>query len=250
MSDSLWPNRVQCVRLPCPSLSPRVCSNACPLSRWCHPIISSSVVPSSFCLQSFPASGSFPVSQFFASGGQIIGVSAPASVLPVNIQDWFSLGLTGLVSLLSKGVKSSAALQFESITSSMLSLLCGPTLTSLCDYWENHSFDYMDLLQQYRPDVCFLICCLGLYNFSHKKQLSFNLMAAVIKSSGFQAPPQMKSVIFHFFPISLPWNNGTRGWKTPSSNNTREDSTHGHHQMVNIRIRLIILFAAKHGEAL
>ena len=87
---------------PCPSPSPRACSNSCPLSWWCHPTISSSVVPS--CLQSFPALGSFQMSQFFASGGQSIGVSASASVLPMNIQDWFSLGWTGLISLQSKGL--------------------------------------------------------------------------------------------------------------------------------------------------
>ena len=91
-------------RPPCPSPTPRVHSNSCPLSRWCHPTISSSVVPFSSCLQSFPASGSFPMSQFFASGGQSIGVSASASVLPTNIQDWFPLGCSGWISLQSKGL--------------------------------------------------------------------------------------------------------------------------------------------------
>ena len=85
-----------------PSLSPRVCSHSCPLSQWCHPTISSSVVPFSSCFQSFPGSGSFPMSQFFASGGQIIGASPSASVLQMNIQGWFPLGLTGLISLKSK----------------------------------------------------------------------------------------------------------------------------------------------------
>ena len=87
-----------------PSLSPRACSNSCPLSRWCHPTISSSVTPFSSCPQSFPTSGSFPTSQLFASGGQSIGASASASVLPMNIQDWFPLELTGLISLQSKGL--------------------------------------------------------------------------------------------------------------------------------------------------
>ena len=91
-------------RLPCPSPTPRVCSSSCPSSRWCHPTISSSVVPFSSRLRSFPASGYFPMSRFFASGGQSIGVSASASVLPVNIQDWFPLGWTGWTSLLSKGL--------------------------------------------------------------------------------------------------------------------------------------------------
>ena len=86
------------------STNPRTCSNSCPSSRWCHPTISSSVVPLSFCLQFFPASGPFPISQFFISGGQSIGVSASASVLPMNIQDWFPLGWTGWISLQSKGL--------------------------------------------------------------------------------------------------------------------------------------------------
>ena len=102
-SGSLRPHGLQHARLPCPSPSPRACSNSCPSSRWCHPAISSSVVPFSSCLQSFPASGSFPVSQFFASRGQSIGVSASASVLPKNIQDLFPLGWTGWLSLQSKG---------------------------------------------------------------------------------------------------------------------------------------------------
>ena len=104
MSDSLQSHELQHARLPCPSLSPRVSSNSCPLSRWYHSTISSSVTLFSCCLQSFSASGSFPVSQLFASGGQTIGASALASILPVNIQGWFPLGLTGLISLLSKGL--------------------------------------------------------------------------------------------------------------------------------------------------
>ena len=122
-------------------LSPthRACSNSCPLSRWCHPTISSSVVHFSSCLQSFPAPGSFPMSQFFPSGGQSIGVSASASVLPMNSQDWFPLGCW--ISLQSKGLSSFPAPQFKSINSSTFSLLYSPTLTSIHDYWKNHSFD-------------------------------------------------------------------------------------------------------------
>jgi len=104
MSNYLWPHGLQHTRPPCPSLTPRVCSNSCPLSWWYHPTISSSVIPFSSNLISFPASGSFPMSQFFASGGQSIAVSASASVLPMNIQDWFPLGWTGLISLQSKGL--------------------------------------------------------------------------------------------------------------------------------------------------
>ena len=102
MSDSLWTHGLQHARLPCPSLTPRACSNSCPWSWWCHLTISSSVVPFSSCLKSFPASGSFPMSQFFTMGGQSTGASASASVLPMNIQDWFPLGLTGWISLQSK----------------------------------------------------------------------------------------------------------------------------------------------------
>ena len=104
LSDSLQPHGPQHARPPCPSPTPRACSNSCPLGWWCHPTISSSVVPFSFRLQSFPASGSFPMSQFFTSGGQSTGVSASASVLPMNIQGWFPLGGTGWISLQSKGL--------------------------------------------------------------------------------------------------------------------------------------------------
>ena len=102
MSGSLWLHGLQHIRLPCPSPTPGVYPNSCPLSWWCHPTISSSVVPFSSCPQSFPGSGSFPMSQRFASGGQSIGISASTSVLPVNTQDWSPLGRTGWISLQSK----------------------------------------------------------------------------------------------------------------------------------------------------
>ena len=104
MSNFLQPHWQKHARLPCPSLSPRICSYSCPVSQWCHPTILCSVVPSSSCPQSLPASGSFPMSWLFASGGQSIGASASASVLPKNIQAWFPLALTGLISLLSRGL--------------------------------------------------------------------------------------------------------------------------------------------------
>ena len=104
VSSSLPSHGPQHARLPCPSLTPGICSNSYPLSQWCHPTISSSVVPFSSCLQSFSESGSFPMSRFFASGGQSTGVSASVSVLPMNIQGWFPPGLTGLISLLSKSL--------------------------------------------------------------------------------------------------------------------------------------------------
>ena len=104
MSHSFQPHGLQPASLLCPSLSPRVCSKSCPLTWWCHPTSSSSVIPFSSHLQSFPASGSFPMSWLFTSDGQNIGVSASASVLPMNIQGWFPLRFTGLIPLLSKGL--------------------------------------------------------------------------------------------------------------------------------------------------
>ena len=146
VSDSFWPHGLQHTRPPCPSSTPRVYPNSFPFSQWCHSTISSSVGPFSSCLQSFPASGSFLISQLFISGSQSIGASA--SVLPVNIQGWFLLGFTGLISFLSKGLsESSSAPQFKSVKSSALSLLNGPTLTSIQDYWKKHSFDYTVLCQ-------------------------------------------------------------------------------------------------------
>ena len=103
IKNSLQPHGLQCTRFPCPSPFPRVCSNSRPLSQWCHSTISSFVIPFSSCFQSFPVSGSLLMSQLFASDGQSLGASASASIFPVHIQDWFPLGLTGLISLLSKG---------------------------------------------------------------------------------------------------------------------------------------------------
>ena len=149
MSDSLWTHGLQHARLPCPSLSPKACSNSRPLSQWCHPTISSSVVPFSSCLWSFPASGSFPVSQFFAVNGQSIGISASASVLPMNIQDWFPLGLTSLISLQSTGLSrvfSSTIVQKHQFLGAQPSICSSSHIHT----WllENHSSDYMDLCQQ------------------------------------------------------------------------------------------------------
>ena len=143
LSDSLWPHRLQHSRLPCQSPTLGACSNSCPLSQWCHPTISFSVVPFSSCLQSFPASGSFRMSQFFASGGQSIGASASASVLPMNIQDWSLLGWTGWISLhaVQGTQESSLSPQFKSINTSALSFLYSPTLTSIHGYWKKHSLD-------------------------------------------------------------------------------------------------------------
>ena len=137
MSDSLQPHGLQHTRLPCPSPSPRAHSNSCPLSWWCHPTVSSSVVPFPSHLQSFPASGSFPVSQLFVSGGESIGASASASVLPVNIQDWFPLGWTGVISLQSKGlsrVLSNTTVQKHQFFSTQPSLWSNITIFFSCTF--------------------------------------------------------------------------------------------------------------------
>ena len=140
ISDSLWPHGLQHTRPPCPSPSHEACSNSCPLSQWCHPTILSSVIPFSSCLQFFPASESSLVSQFFTSGSQSIGVSALASVLLKNTQDWSPLQWTGWIPLQSKGLSrvfSNTTVQKHQFCS----FLHSPTLTSIHDYWKNHSLD-------------------------------------------------------------------------------------------------------------
>ena len=142
VSDSLPPHESQHIRPPCPSPTPGVHSNSCPLSQWHHPAITSSVLPFSSSPQSLPASGSFPMSQLFASGSQSIGVSASASVLPTNTQDWSPLEWTGWISLKTKGISrafSNTTVQKHQFL--VLSFLHSPTLTSVHDYWKNHSLD-------------------------------------------------------------------------------------------------------------
>ena len=142
VSNSLRPHESQHARPPCPSPTPGVYPNSCASSRWCHLGISSSVIPFSSCLQSSPALGSFQMSQFFEWGGQTIGVSASASVLPMNILDWSPLGWTGWSPCSPRdSQESSPTPQFKSINSLALSFLYSPTLTSIHDYWKNHSFD-------------------------------------------------------------------------------------------------------------
>ena len=153
MSDSLPPHGLQYPSLHCPSPIPEAYSNSCPLSQWCHPTISS-VVTFSSCLQSFPASGSFQMSHFFTSGGQSIRDSASASVLPMNIQDWFPIGWTGWMSMQSKGL--SRVLSSTTVWKHQL-LGTQPSLWSISHIhtWllENHSFDYTDL--GWQSDVAF-----------------------------------------------------------------------------------------------
>ena len=170
-SDSLQPHEPQHARLLSPLLSPRVCSNSCPLSWWCHPTISASVVPFSSCPQSFPASGSFPLSRPFTSGGdQKTEASASASVLPMNIQGWFPLGLTGLISFQSKGLSrvfSSTIVQKDQFFGVQ------PSLWFNCHIriWllENHSFDNTGLCWQSDVSTFYYISQVWLFLWpSHK----------------------------------------------------------------------------------
>ena len=152
MSNSLRPHELQHARLLCPSESlvwlPDVWSNSRPLRQWCHPTISSSVAPFSYYPQSFPASGSFPMSRIFTSGGRSTGASASTSVLPMNIQGWFPLGLVDLFGVQGT-LKSLLQNHSWKVSISLaLSLLYGPTLTSLHDYWKNSNYHYIYLYQQ------------------------------------------------------------------------------------------------------
>ena len=196
MSDSLWTHGLQHARPPCPSPTLGVHSNSCPLSQWCHLTVSSSVVPFFSYLQFFPASSSFPMSQFFTSGGQSIGVSASASILPMNIQDWFSLGLTGWISLQSKGLKS--FLQHHSSKASILwhsaffivqlSYLYMTTGKSIALTRWTFISKVMSLLFNTKFGIAF-----------PKKQASFNFMAAVSICSDFAAQENKICHNFHFF---------------------------------------------------
>ena len=157
LSNSLWPHGLQHTRLPCPSPTTRVYSNSCPLSQWCHPPISSSVIPFSSCLQSFPASGSFQISQFFTSGGQTTGVSASASVLPMNIQDSFPLGWTGTVQGTLKSLLNTTV-QKHQFFGTQLSLQSNSHIHT----WllEKPQL-WLDRTWLAKYCLCFLICCLG-----------------------------------------------------------------------------------------
>ena len=142
VSNSLWPHESQHARPPCPSPTPGVHPNPCPLRWWCHPTILSLVVPFSSCPQSLSSTGSFPMSQVFTSGGQSIGVSASTSVLPMNTQDWPPLGwMVGSPCSPRNSQESSLTPQLKSINSSALSFLYSPTLISIHNYWTNHSLD-------------------------------------------------------------------------------------------------------------
>ena len=210
-------------RPPCPLPTPGIYSNSCTLRWWYHPTISSFVIPFFSCLQSFPASGSFHMSQLFESGGQNIGVSASASVLPVNIQDWFPLGWTPCSPRDSQ--ESSPAPQFKSICSLVLSFLYCPTLTSIHDYWKNHSLTR----QTFVGKVMSLF-----FNILSRLVIAFLLRSKHLLISWLQWQPtpvllpgkshghrsfvdyspwdhkELATTEWHCFPIFLPWSDGTR----------------------------------------
>ena len=191
MSDSLWPHRLQPTRLPCPWLFPRVCSNPCLSSWWCHPTISPSATHFSFWLHYFPASRSFPMSRLFTSDAQSIEVSASASVFPVNIQDWFPLGMTGLISLLSKGLSrvfSSTTKQKHQSFGAQLSL------------WSNS--------HPYITTGKIMALTVQIFYWQSDVSMSVNFVAAVTVGSDFGAQENKICHCFHFFPFYLPWSDG------------------------------------------
>ena len=204
LSHSLWSHGLQHTRLLCPTPTPRVFSDSCPLGQWCYPTISSSVVRFSSCLQSLPASGSWQMSQVFTSDGQITGASA--SVLSMNTQDWFPLGWTALISLLSKGLSrvfSNTTGQKHQFFSTQLSLLSNShTHTRLLE--KKHNYDRWTLVGK----VISLLFNQLSNSLSSKEYASFNFMAAVTICSDFGA--QENQVCHcHCFPIYFPWRDGT-----------------------------------------
>ena len=198
MSDTFRLYGLQRARLPCPSSIHRAYSNSCPLSQWCHPTILSSVVPFSSCLQSFPASGSFQMSYFFASGGQSIGVSASASVLPMNIQDWFPLGWTGWISLPFKGLSRifNTTVQKHQFFGTQLSSQSNSHIHT----WSTGKSIALTR-QTFFGEVMSL-----LFNMLSRLVIAFllNFMAAVSICSDFGPQENKVSHCFHCFPIYLP----------------------------------------------
>ena len=203
--SSLQSHELQHTKLPCSSVSPRVCSNSCPLSQWCHPTISSPVTRFSSLPQSFPALGVFPVSLLFALGGQNIGASASASLLPMNIQHWFPSGWTDLISLQSKGLSS--LLQHHRSKASILwisALSLWFNSPFIHYYWKTIALTIQTFVSKV-VSLCSLIHCLGLSQLFFQGQASFNFMAAVTIHTDFGAQEKC----FHFFPIYLPWSDRT-----------------------------------------
>ena len=210
MSNSLQPHGLWHARLPCPSLSPRACLNSSPLSQWCNPAISSSVVPFSFCPQSLPASGSFPISQLFPSGGQSTGISASASILPMKTQNLSPSGWTGWISLQSKGLSrvfSNTTVLKASIFRH--SAFFSPTLTSIHDYWKNHSLTRRTFVGKIMSLLFNMLSKLVITFLPRSKYLLISWLQS--PSAVILEPRKIKvSHSFHCFPIYLPWSDGTR----------------------------------------
>ena len=199
MSDSLWPHGLQHTRLPCPSPTPGVYSNSCPLSQWCHSTISSSVIPYSSHLQSFPASGSFPVSQFFASGGQVLEFQLQhQSFQWIPRTDLLYDGLVGSPCCPWDSEESSPTPQFKSINSSVLSFLFSPTLTSIHDYWRNHSFDYMDLVGKVMSLLFNMLSRLVIVFLPRSKHLLISWLQS--PSVAILEPKKLSLPLFPLFP--------------------------------------------------
>ena len=209
-SNSLQPHRLQHARLPCPSPSPRACSNSRPLSQWCHPTILSSVTPFSSCPQSFPASGSLPVSWLFASSGQSIGASASASVPPMNIQDWFPLGLTGLTSLLSKGLsRVFSNTTVKSINSSALSFLYNPLSHPCMTTGKTIALTIWTFVDKVMSLLFNMLSRLvtGFLPGSKRHLISWLQSSSAVILEPRKIKPVTVSI---FFTIYLPWSDGTR----------------------------------------
>ena len=181
---------------------------SCPLSWWCHPTISSSVIPFSSHLQSFPALGCFQMSQFFTSGGQSIGVSASTSVLPMNILDWFPLGWTDWIALLSKGPsRVFSSIRFESISSLALSLLYGPALTSIHDSWKTIALIRQTFVGKVMSQLFNTLSRLVIAFLSMTKRFLISWVQS--PSAVTLEPKKIVSHHFHCFPIYLPLSDGT-----------------------------------------
>ena len=209
MFNSLQTHGLQHIRLPCPSATPRSYSKSHSWSQWCHPTILSFIVPFSSCLQSFPPSGSFQMSQFFASGGHSIGASASASVLPENIQDWFPLGLTGLISLQSEKLKS--LLQHHGSKVSIL--WC--SVFFMVQLWHPYmttgkitALTRCTFVSKVMPLLFNMLSRLVTGFLTRSK--CFNFMVSIAICSDYGAQENKVSHCFYYFPIYLPWSDGTR----------------------------------------
>ena len=212
VSDSLRPHESQHARPPYPSPNPGVYSNSCLWSQWCHPAISSSVFPFSSCPQSLPASGSFPMSELFVWGGQSIGVSASASVLPMNAQDWSPSGWTGWISFQSKGLStvfSNTTVQKHQFFGAQLSSQSNSHIHTW--HWKNNSLTRWTFVGKVMSLLFNMISRLVItflpYSFARK---SFDFMAAVTICSEFGAQENKVWPCFHCLPIYFPWGDGTR----------------------------------------